>query len=99
MRITAVQKTNGSITTDSTEIANELTENYASNSSDTNYDGDFFANKLGNETISDPRFKEDKNLIINSPLLLTEHLSLRMILVPVRIEYRISSCKTYHRNL
>ena len=74
-RITALQKTDGSITTDSTEIADELADNYASNSSDTNYDEHFLAFKLENETISDPRFKEDKNLIINSPLLLTELIS------------------------
>ena len=75
MRITASQKTDGPITTDSTEIADELADNYASNSSDNNYDEHFLAFKLENETISDPRFKEDKNLIINSRLLLTELIS------------------------
>ena len=48
MRITALQKTDGSITTDSTEIADELADKYASNSSDTNYDEHFLAFKLEN---------------------------------------------------
>ena len=71
-RIMALQKTDGSTSSDSTEIANELADNYASNSSNANYAPNFIPFKIETENYIDQRIDENQNLVLNTPLLLSE---------------------------
>ena len=71
-RIMALQKTNGSTSSDSTEIANELADNYASNSSNANYAPNFIPFKTKTENTIDQRIDENQNPVLNTSLLLAE---------------------------
>ena len=71
-RIMALQKTDGSTSSGSTEIANELADNYASISSNANYAPNFIPFKIETENTIDQRIDENQNLVLNTPLLLSE---------------------------
>ena len=73
-RIATLQKANGQITSDPIEVADELADNYAHNSSNKNYDKNFLILKLEYENYRDPRFLTNKSSALNALLLMTELL-------------------------